>query len=156
MMAIAKHTGVLLSASVTVFLLGAGCGKKPSGAPATTVPEPAAATAEAVKVQTTCPVMGGAINKTIYADHDGKRVYFCCAACIDTFKADPEKYIKKLEDQGVVLKKAPAAQVWTCPMHPDVRQDTPGKCPTCKMDLVPAKDAGAGSEHHEDGMHRGE
>jgi len=99
----------LLSAGVAVLLLGAGCGKKPSGGPATTGPEPAAATAETVKVQTTCPVMGGAINKTIYADHDGKRVYFCCAACVGTFKADPEKYIKKLEDAGVVLEDAPAA-----------------------------------------------
>ena len=107
--------------------------------------------------QTTCPVMGGAINRSLYADHDGRRVYFCCAACVDTFKADPEKYIKKLEDQGVVLEKVPAADVWTCPMHPDVRQDTPGKCPTCRMDLVPAEKAGgAGAGQHEEGMHHGE
>jgi YHS domain-containing protein len=100
---------VLLSVGVTVFLLGAGCGKKPSGAPATTGPEPAASTAETVKVQTTCPVMGGAINKAVYADHDGKRVYFCCAACVGTFKADPEKYIGKLEAEGVVPEDAPTA-----------------------------------------------
>lgn len=61
------------------------------------------------KEQTTCPVMGAAINKNIYVDHNGKRVYFCCNACPAAFKKDPEKYIKKLEGEGVVLEKAPAA-----------------------------------------------
>ena len=50
------------------------------------------------------------INKDIYVDHEGKRVYFCCAGCDATFKKDPAKYIKKLEDAGVVLEKAPQAQ----------------------------------------------
>ena len=57
--------------------------------------------------QTTCPVMGGKIDKTIYVDHDGKRVYFCCSACIAPFKKEPAKYIKKLEDEGVELAKVP-------------------------------------------------
>ena len=104
-------TRAILSTGVAVLLLGAGCGKKPSGGPATTGPEPAASTAETVKVQTTCPVMGGAITKTIYADHDGKRVYFCCQMCVDTFNKDPEKYVKKLEAGGVVLEDAPAANL---------------------------------------------
>jgi YHS domain-containing protein len=58
------------------------------------------------KEQANCPVMGGKINKEIYADHDGKRVYFCCPMCIDTFKKDPAKSLKKLEDEGVSLAKA--------------------------------------------------
>jgi YHS domain-containing protein len=62
------------------------------------------------KAQTTCPVMGGKINKEIFADHDGKRVYFCCKACVAEFNKDPAKYIKKLEDQGVTLEKAPAKE----------------------------------------------
>lgn len=61
--------------------------------------------AKAGTAQTTCPVMGDAINKNIYADHMGKRVYFCCNACPAEFKKDPMKYIKKLEDSGVVLEK---------------------------------------------------
>ena len=48
------------------------------------------------KLQTTCPVMGGDIDKNIYADYNDKRVYFCCKMCIDKFKAEPEKYMKKL------------------------------------------------------------
>jgi YHS domain-containing protein len=52
----------------------------------------AAQTAE----QTTCPVMGGAINKDIFVEYQGKKVYFCCKECLDVFKANPEKYISKL------------------------------------------------------------
>ena len=59
------------------------------------------------KPQETCPVMGGKINKSIYTDYDGKRVYFCCNACPEPFKKEPEKYIKKMGAEGVVLEKAP-------------------------------------------------
>jgi YHS domain-containing protein len=65
--------------------------------------------------QTTCPVMGGKINKSLYADYEGKRVYFCCAGCPEQFKKDPAKYVKKLEDQGVTLEKAPVPQT-LCPV----------------------------------------
>jgi len=60
------------------------------------------------KEQANCPVMGGKINKELYADHDGKRVYFCCAMCSDSFKKDPQKYIKKLEDDDVTVLKVPS------------------------------------------------
>jgi YHS domain-containing protein len=60
--------------------------------------------------QTNCPVMGGAINKQHYSDYQGKRVYFCCPACISEFKKDPAKYIKKLEDQGIELEKVPGSE----------------------------------------------
>ncbi|MBD3393703.1 MAG: YHS domain-containing protein [Chitinivibrionales bacterium] len=44
--------------------------------------------------------MGGAINKDVYADHNGHRVYFCCGACKREFKKDPSTYLKKLEELG--------------------------------------------------------
>jgi YHS domain-containing protein len=59
------------------------------------------------KPQTECPVLGGKIDKSVYTDYQGKRIYFCCSACIDDFKKDPEKYLKKLEEQGVTLEKSP-------------------------------------------------
>ena len=59
------------------------------------------------KPQTTCPVMGGKINKEIYTDYEGKRVYFCCKGCIDEFKKDPAKHIKELKEAGVSLEKVP-------------------------------------------------
>jgi YHS domain-containing protein len=54
--------------------------------------------------QKTCPVMGAPIKKTVYTDHEGKRVYFCCAGCINTFKANPAKYLEKLQEKGVQLE----------------------------------------------------
>jgi YHS domain-containing protein len=59
------------------------------------------------KPQTNCPVMGGKIDKNVFADHEGKRVYFCCKGCIPEFQKNPAKYIKKLESEGVTLEKAP-------------------------------------------------
>ena len=56
--------------------------------------------------QTTCPVMEGTVNKNIYTDYQGKRIYFCCAGCDQEFKKDPGKYLKKLEAEGVQLPSA--------------------------------------------------
>ena len=60
------------------------------------------------KPQTTCPVMGGEVDKSVYSDYEGKRVYFCCDACRKDFQKDPAMYIKKMEDQGITLEKTPA------------------------------------------------
>ena len=46
--------------------------------------------------QTTCPVMGSPINKALFVEYKGKKVYFCCPGCEDKFNAEPEKYVAKL------------------------------------------------------------
>ena len=47
--------------------------------------------------QTTCPVMdGNKIDKNIFVEYEGKKVYFCCPDCKAKFEADPQKYIAKL------------------------------------------------------------
>ena len=74
----------------------AGCGQ-----------EGATVQAPAGKAQATCPVMGGKIDQAIFADYEGKRVYFCCPDCVKTFNQEPQKYVKKLEDEGVTLAKTP-------------------------------------------------
>ena len=61
-------------------------------------------------VQTKCPVIGGFVNKRVFADYQGKRVYFCCPPCVRSFQKEPEKYITLLEKQGVVLEEAPKAE----------------------------------------------
>ena len=79
-----------------------GCKKsKPAPPPTPTGTmqgEPAAATAEtaATVEQTVCPVMGGAINKNIFTEYKGKKVYFCMESCKTAFEKEPEKYIAKL------------------------------------------------------------
>jgi YHS domain-containing protein len=57
-------------------------------------PQPAKQIAQAE--QTTCPLMGMPIDKKVYTEYKGKKVYFCCPACIAGFKENPEKYIAKL------------------------------------------------------------
>lgn len=57
--------------------------------------EPAVETASTIE-QKTCPVMGGAINKNLFTEYKGKKVYFCCEGCEEKFLANPEQYIAKL------------------------------------------------------------
>ena len=58
--------------------------------------------------QTTCPMMGGKINKNLFVDSGGKRVYVCCKDCLGPVGKAPAKYIKTLEDKGITLDKTPA------------------------------------------------
>ena len=60
-----------------------------------------------VEEETYCPIMGGKINKKLYVDHAGKRIYVCCAGCLGKVKKDPAKIIKQLEAQGITLDKVP-------------------------------------------------
>ena len=63
---------------------------------------PAAKTNTEIKAkpQTTCPVMGGKIDKGTYVDVEGKRIYACCPGCLPKIKADPKKYIEKIRQKG--------------------------------------------------------
>ena len=85
-----------------------------------------AATAATVS-QTKCPVLGGTVDKSLYIDSDGKRIYVCCKDCLDKVRKSPGRYIKELEEQGITLDKAPAAagQPQTkCPvMHGSINKD---------------------------------
>jgi YHS domain-containing protein len=52
--------------------------------------------ASAAIEQTVCPVMVKAINKDIFTEYKGKKVYFCCAGCKEKFEKEPAKYLAKL------------------------------------------------------------
>ncbi len=56
------------------------------------------------KPQTNCPVMGGKINKEVYTDIQGQRVYHCCPGCSGALVADPDKYFKKAAVEGVLFE----------------------------------------------------
>jgi P-type Cu+ transporter len=66
--------------------------------------------------------------------HDGHPYFFCSAGCRSKFIADPQKYLAK---QGAHAAAAPEGTIYTCPMHPQIRQVGPGSCPICGMALEP-------------------
>jgi Cu+-exporting ATPase len=66
-----------------------------------------------------------------YNDHD---YHFCGAGCRTKFAADPEKYLSKSTAPAAPLL---AGTIYTCPMHPQIRQAGPGSCPICGMALEP-------------------
>ncbi len=66
--------------------------------------------ADQPKTQTHCPVLGGNIDKKVYVDYQGKRIYFCCQGCDAEFRKDPEKYMKKIQEQGITLEKCPESK----------------------------------------------
>jgi Cu+-exporting ATPase len=68
--------------------------------------------------------------------------YFCSAGCRGKFAADPQKY---LSAEQPAPSPAPEGAIYTCPMHPEVRQQGPGSCPICGMALEPEL-AGASPE----------
>jgi Cu+-exporting ATPase len=74
-------------------------------------------------------------NKTAHsAEHAGQKYFFCSAGCRTKFLADPERYLGGAKPK---LETAPGATIYTCPMHPQIRQDHPGSCPICGMALEP-------------------
>jgi Cu+-exporting ATPase len=70
------------------------------------------------------------------AAHDGHPYYFCSAGCRTKFIADPVKYMTPAELQS--HEPVPEGTIYTCPMHPQIRQVGPGSCPICGMALEPA------------------
>jgi len=92
---------------------------------------------------TAAPTGGGAIDPVCgmtvdphtakhRAEYRGHSYYFCSAGCKTKFTADPQKYLGAREP-GPVLEGA----IYTCPMHPQIRQEGPGACPICGMALEP-------------------
>jgi len=75
-------------------------------------------------------------------EHAGRPHYFCSAKCLSKFVAEPARYARDAVVPAVALAAAeqtPAAAgtIYTCPMHPEIRQDRPGNCPKCGMTLEP-------------------
>ncbi len=100
-------------------------------------------------------------------EHSGKKYYFCCAACEEKFKANPQIYLSQpvppssnlvtlgmstgarpstapqaasalsLPVSSRSTQNTPAAPAYVCPMCPEVRESRPGACPSCGMALEP-------------------
>ena len=92
----------LLTISVCILVLVTvvyltGCEKKADAPQAEQAVETAVEGAQVpVTEQTLCPVMDQPINKELFVEYEGKKVYFCCPGCEETFAKAPEKYLEKL------------------------------------------------------------
>ena len=86
---------------------------------------------------TTDPVCGMKVDSESgrSLEYTGKRYYFCSQHCVEKFSADPDKYLNPVMPVPTIA--TPSAGGYTCPMHPEVHQATPGLCPKCGMALEP-------------------
>ena len=87
------------------------------------------------------------------AEHDGETFYFCSPGCRAKFVAEPARFLATrsgapsgdtraelsahADAAAAPPKSAPAGTIYTCPMHPQIRQPGPGHCPICGMALEP-------------------
>ncbi len=97
----------------------------------------------------TDPVCGMTVNSGTAAssyEYNRQTYYFCSSHCLSKFRENPEKFLNKSTEATVsqptgIQRESkhalPVAQTYTCPMHPEVRQDKPGSCPKCGMALEP-------------------
>ena len=69
-------------------------------------------------------------------DHGGRVYHFCSAGCRTKFAANPAAY---LDPQPAIAAPVKPGAIYTCPMHPEIRQSGPGSCPICGMALEPVE-----------------
>ena len=86
----------------------------------------------ALQVDPVCGMNVDPATAANWFDYDGTRYYFCMPGCRKKFEADPAKYLSPTAPEPM-----PAGTIYTCPMHPEIRQDHPGACPKCGMALEP-------------------
>mgnify|MGYP001484016638 CR=1 FL=1 len=80
------------------------------------------------------PVCGMTVDEHMAAgsaEYQGEHYYFCSTHCLHTFQAAPRQYMHP------PAKSTVPSAIYTCPMHPEIRQNAPGTCPKCGMALEP-------------------
>ena len=83
------------------------------------------------------PVCGMTVDQAAskhHLDHDGHTFHFCSVRCHDKFATDPVSYLKPA---AITVPPPAKGTIFTCPMHPEIRQEGPGSCPICGMALEP-------------------
>jgi Cu+-exporting ATPase len=87
------------------------------------------------------PVCGMAVTEQSQhkLQHKDRLYYFCSAKCLGKFTANPQQYVTPapFDKSASPPLAAPVGTIYTCPMHPEIRQDHPGSCPKCGMTLEP-------------------
>jgi len=102
-----------------------------------------------------CGMMVDENSDSIVTEREGKQYYFCSKHCKTSFENDPKKYVQQHTHKSCcshsnepsdgskdkIPKHTSPVEIYTCPMHPDVRQEGPGSCPQCGMALEPVAPA---------------
>src|SRR5947208_9894300 len=88
------------------------------------------------------PVCGMTVDPDAAAgsyEHEGRTYYFCSKSCLGRFRQEPASFLRGGTGPRKESRVEPAAEgnVYTCPMHPEVRQEGPGSCPKCGMAREP-------------------
>ncbi|MGH8445587.1 MAG: heavy metal translocating P-type ATPase, partial [Solimonas sp.] len=128
------------------------CGHTPAmptqATPAHTGSQPPADVAYDPNLDPVCGMRVDPATSTLHHGHAGHTWHFCSDHCRRKFAADPQRYLHPIapghDHHGhdhahgaTAAADAPPGSIWTCPMHPEVRQDHPGACPKCGMALEP-------------------
>jgi len=95
------------------------------------------------------PVCGMDVNPQTTkhrAEYSGLNYYFCSAGCKTKFETNPPRYLSPKVQQGALVADG---AIYTCPMHPEIRQIGPGSCPICGMALEPAVVTAESGPNHE-------
>ena len=130
----AEHAGTIY------YFCSSHCKHKFTANPDQYLAARAKAAVTAAQAATTDPVCGMTVQPetaVAHAEHDGVTYYFCSTHCQHKFTADPEQYLARGAQAAETAVKEGAT--YTCPMHPDVREQKQGSCPDCGMALEPVE-----------------
>ena len=94
------------------------------------VQQPAQSSGE---IDPVCGMRVDPANSPYHYPHGGRLYHFCSSGCRSKFTQQPEKFLNKTTEAMPVQK----GTIYTCPMHPQIRQQAPGNCPICGMALEP-------------------
>ncbi|ERJ34019.1 Copper-translocating P-type ATPase [Burkholderia sp. AU4i] len=80
------------------------------------------------------PVCGMALTEDsrFHDEYEGRRYDFCSKTCLAKFRSEPATYLHTSNSEA---PQDMNGKLYTCPMHPEIRQDRPGQCPKCGMTL---------------------
>src|SRR5882672_2324623 len=108
-------------------------------------PSPDLSTEDHVVKDPVCGMKVNPLNAQYTCEHDGQRYFFCGQRCLTKFQAEPTKYLDlphehhapEAHPHHVPQQLTDVKNIYTCPMHPEVRQAGSGLCPSCGMALEP-------------------
>ena len=95
--------------SAGAWAQGAQAEEKPQATPATNTKE------APTKTQKICPLMGGEVDRSLYVDYNGKRIFVCCTECLPEVKKDPARILEVMKEKGIDVEDTPNPQR-TCPI----------------------------------------